>query len=113
MSSSHALRDGVQAQTAVDNRAHGQEACADWLRTTLSRVIAEQRPRIPGWGLLRPYQIVGEYSADEDYLLLVFDHRGQPHTRRFTLEEVRRFNAIGEEAERSFRHLIQSLCSHA
>lgn len=79
----------------------------------LDRVIAQQRPRVPGWGLLRPHQNVGDYSPEGDYLLLVFDHRGQPHTRRFSEAEIHRLKASRDQADGHCRNLIQSFCTNA
>lgn len=89
---------------------YGDDA-AMWLRGTLGKIIHEQRPRVPGWGVLQPQQIVGDYTAEDAYLLVVFDHRGQPHTERFTLEEINRLQADAARAATRFRSLIASFCS--
>jgi hypothetical protein len=94
------------------NPADGDPTAA-WLRGALDKIIHEQRPRIPGWGLLLPSQIVGEYSADDDYLLLVFDHRGRPHTHRFTVAEVVQLEVDSVRATARFRSLIESFCADA
>jgi hypothetical protein len=86
---------------------------ATWLKITLDTIIHEQRPRVPGWGLLKPRQSVGEYTAEDSYLLLVFDHRGRPHTQRFTLAEVNRLQSDGAQAAAEFRSLIASFCADA
>lgn len=113
MSSSRAFQADVGLPRAVEKPNGGSDTCGEWLKVALDRVIAQQRPRVPGWGLLRPHQNVGEYSAENDYLLLVFDHRGQPHTRRFSEDEIRRLKASRDQADGHFRNLIQSFCSDA
>jgi hypothetical protein len=84
-----------------------------WLKGALDRVILQQRPNVPGWGLLSPNQSVGEYAARDSYLLLVFDHRGRPHTCRFTSEELARLRADQARAGARFKSLIASFCSDA
>jgi hypothetical protein len=85
----------------------------DWLRGAINKIVGRQRPRVPGWGLLEPHQVVGDYDAEKGYLLLVFDHRGQPHTRRFSEEEIRQLESNRDQAASEFRHLIESFCASA
>jgi hypothetical protein len=91
----------------------GKVAQVDWLRGAINRIVGQQRPRVPGWGFLEPHQVVGEYNAEKGYLLLVFDHRGQPHTRRFSADEIRQLELDRDQAAREFRNLIESFCSNA
>jgi len=86
---------------------------AAWLRRALDEIIHDQRPRVPGWGLLRPKEAVGEYVAEDGYLLLVFDHRGRPHTQRITLAELTRLQMDTTGATAQFKSLIDSFCSDA
>lgn len=107
--SERALYPGELVPALVSD-AGEHEACGEWLRKTLNRAIVDHRPRVPGWGLLRPHEIVGEYCAESDYLLLVFDHQGRLHTRRFSEEDIHRLKAT-DRAEAHCRSLIESLCS--
>lgn len=93
-------------------RRQGDDA-AIWLRGTLGKIILEQRPRVPGWGILLPTEIVGEYTADDAYLLVVFDHRGQSHTERFTRDEIRQLQTDTVQATNRFKSLIASFCADA
>jgi hypothetical protein len=86
---------------------------AAWLRQALDQIIHNQRPRVPGWGLLRPKESVGEYAAEDAYLLLVFDHRGRPHTQRITPSELTRLQTDPTGATAQFKSLIDSFCSAA
>lgn len=96
----------------VDGHSHVDQI-AGWLRSALYNIIQEQRPRVPGWGLLLPRQIVGEYVAEDAYLLLVFDPRGRPHTQRFTRADVCRLQTDAAGATAEFRSLIESFCADA
>lgn len=97
----------------MSSEADGSDPMGSWLKVTFDKIILEQRPRVPGWGLLRPQQMVGEYMAEDGYLLLVFDHRGRPHTRRFTPAEVTRLRVDTARGTAQLKSLIQAFCADA
>ena len=65
----------------------------------------------PHWGVLGPNESVGEYATRDEYLLLVFDHRGRPHTQRFGVDEIARLQTDESRASEQFRSLIESFCA--
>lgn len=89
----------------------GRKREIDWLKRTLDGIIMRQRPRIPGWGVLGPNESVGDYATRDDYLLLVFDHNGRPHTQRFAADEIARLQTDESEASERLRSLIESFCT--
>ncbi len=79
------------------------------LKETVRRVIDEFRVTVPGWGLLSPGTVLGDYRAENAYLLLVFDAQGQPHATRLAVKEVEQFEHQNLVAEARLREVIVSL----
>jgi len=106
-----ALPTGGEVSSFGASEDGGRKREIDWLKRTLDEIILGQRPRIPGWGVLGPNQSVGDYATRDEYLLLVFDHNGRPHTHRFAADEIARLQTDESVASERFRSLIESFCS--
>ncbi len=64
---------------------------------------------MPGWGLLPRGTVIGDHRAENAYLLLVFDAKGQPQTTTLAVEEIEQFRDRHRVMEGKVRQLIAPL----